>query len=106
MRSIALATVVLTCVGLSTVWSMNSISFPNSQAPKAKCFSFYAIGSTTKTGLRNTCDSCMVAVANFVYSGQRHEEKEFKVQGHSSMEIDTSGTMTVELIDQKVCGQH
>ena len=67
------------------------------------CFRFYSIGASTKVGLRNTSEQCKIAVISFSYYNGKHELKEFKVPGKSSIEIDTKGSSLTEIIDHKDC---
>jgi hypothetical protein len=69
----------------------------------ATCFEWYLINQPHKIGLRNTCDDCKIAILSFNYNNGKHEEKEFKVAGHSSVVVDNSGTTQVQIIDQKDC---
>jgi len=68
-----------------------------------ECFKWYLINKPGKIGLRNTCSECKIAVLSFNYNNGKHEEKEVKVPGHSSVEVDNSGTTNVEIIDHKDC---
>jgi hypothetical protein len=86
---------------------IGEVSAPFPRAAIADCFRYRPLVSGNKMDLRNTCNVCKVAVIHYSYvnpgGGTQPGSKEFRVLGHSSAEIDTSGTSRTDLIDQTDC---
>jgi hypothetical protein len=95
----------------STSQLIAEVSAPFPKAGVTDCFRYHPLIPGDKPGdkmeLRNTCNVCKVAVIHYSYlnsgSGTPPEPKEFRVLGHASEDIDTSGTVRTDLIDQKYC---
>jgi hypothetical protein len=83
------------------------VTAPFPKAAATDCFRYRPLDSGDKMELRNTCNVCKTAIIHYSYpnpgNGAQAEPKEFKVLGHASAEIDTSGASRTDLIDQKDC---
>jgi hypothetical protein len=82
------------------------LSAPLLKPASTDCFKSHPLASGKKMELRNTCNVCKTAVINYEDAnsggGAQPVSKEFRVLGHSSVEIEVSGART-ELVDQKDC---
>jgi hypothetical protein len=91
----------------STSQLIAEVSAPFPKAGVTDCFRYRPLVAGDKMELRNTCNVCKVAVIHYSYLNSGSETppgpKEFRVLGHSSAEIDTSGTLRTDLIDQMDC---
>jgi hypothetical protein len=76
---------------------------PVAATKAASCYQEYANGTTNSVGVRNTCDVCKVFDINFVYGNGKDQVRKFKVNAHSSVTVDISGTQMTQIIDEEAC---
>jgi hypothetical protein len=96
-------TMRLQIVALTLSLSLGPFLMPlSASAQQPQCFLFFARGPQGKVGLRNNCDACKIAVVNFI-AGSKSEVREFKVNAHSHVDVDTSKTSSTQVIGEKPC---
>jgi hypothetical protein len=75
-----------------------------SSAPAGfSCISIISINQTTKVGLYNKCDNCMIAVFNVNYYNGTHEIRRVKVPAKSEVDMDISNVQIAQPIDEESC---
>jgi hypothetical protein len=105
----ALASTALTLYLLavqSTQPTKTPTQIPMPQPTAGHCWLWYPLGqpgSTTKVGLRNTCDECRIFTLNYVYFSGPSKQQNIRLEAHGAIQIEAKGTSSITVIDEQKC---